>query len=256
MAGTSPAGSRRPSIAMRTVCPSRRSLDVPVPARERDNARDLRVLADSLDQLLIVGERHLRVVPWQVRRSQQHLPARTPGQPLNRHPPAGRPPIARPRWRAEGLSCRSRSLFFRATCQGRFGGLARSIAVRAGGRCECTGTVPPGYRVTQLSPACIRKSPRRRKGPRSTARMVAGTSGCSRRNTGRLVGQGPWTGQRRTTSATSAALAASGAIHGRCPALNTSGKPAQALAKRRDRCGSKYTVISLPGNASPWPRPG
>jgi len=34
--------------------------------------------------------------------------------------------------------------------------------------------------VTHPSAACIRRSPRRRKGPRSTARMVAGTSGCSR----------------------------------------------------------------------------
>ena len=33
--------------------------------------------------------------------------------------------------------------------------------------------------VTQPPDACIRRSPRRRKGPRSTARMVAGTSGCS-----------------------------------------------------------------------------
>ena len=33
--------------------------------------------------------------------------------------------------------------------------------------------------VTHPSAACIRRSPRRRKGPRSTARMVAGTSGCS-----------------------------------------------------------------------------
>ena len=34
--------------------------------------------------------------------------------------------------------------------------------------------------VTHPPAACIRRSPRRRKGPRSTARMVAGTSGCSR----------------------------------------------------------------------------
>ena len=33
--------------------------------------------------------------------------------------------------------------------------------------------------VTQPPAACIRRSPRRRKGPRSTARTVAGTSGCS-----------------------------------------------------------------------------
>ena len=33
--------------------------------------------------------------------------------------------------------------------------------------------------VTQPPAACIRRSPRRRKGPRSTVRMVAGTSGCS-----------------------------------------------------------------------------
>ena len=33
--------------------------------------------------------------------------------------------------------------------------------------------------LTQPPAACIRRSPRRRKGPRSTARTVAGTSGCS-----------------------------------------------------------------------------
>jgi hypothetical protein len=33
--------------------------------------------------------------------------------------------------------------------------------------------------VTQPPAVCIRRSPRRRKGPRSTARIVAGTSGCS-----------------------------------------------------------------------------
>jgi hypothetical protein len=53
------------------------------------------------------------------------------------------------------------------------------------------------------------------------------------------------------TSATSAALAASGAIHGRRLALNTSGSPRRHSAKCRHRCGSKYTVISLPWCAFP-----
>jgi len=53
------------------------------------------------------------------------------------------------------------------------------------------------------------------------------------------------------TSATSAALAASGAIQGRCRPLNTSGSPRRHSPKCRHRCASKYTVISLAGYAFP-----
>jgi len=52
-------------------------------------------------------------------------------------------------------------------------------------------------------------------------------------------------------SATSAALAAPGAIQGRCLPLNTSGSPRRHSPECRHRCASKYTVISLPWYAFP-----
>ena len=52
-------------------------------------------------------------------------------------------------------------------------------------------------------------------------------------------------------SVVAAAPAASGAIQGLCLTLNTSGSPRTHSAKCRHRCGSKYTVISLPWYAFP-----
>ena len=123
----------------------------------------------------------------------------------------------------------SRSLFFWAIGRARrFGGRRTQRRRRAGGRCACTCTAPPGYRSPSRPAACIRRSPRSRKGPRSTARIVAGTSGCSPAIPGACKCRAP-DGQRPMISATSAALAASGAIQGCCLPLNTPGKPAQAL---------------------------
>ena len=70
-------------------------------------------------------------------------------------------------------------------------------------------------------------------------------------NTWRLVVQGPGRAAADDLGYQRRARGVPGAIHGRCPALNTSGSPRRHSAKSRHRCGSKYTVISLPGNASP-----
>jgi len=103
--------------------------------------------------------------------------------------------------------------------------------------------------VTQPPVACIRRSPRRRKGPRSTARTVAGTSGCSpaipvpgSAGPGRAAAD-DLGDQRRARGVRG--------DPGRCLPLNTSGSPRRHSAEWRHRCASKYTVISLPWCAFP-----
>ena len=67
--------------------------------------------------------------------------------------------------------------------------------------------------------------------------------------TWRLGVQGP-DGQRRMTSATSAAPPASGAIQGRCR-IDPPEAPGGTRRECRHRCGSKNSVIRRPGTASP-----
>ena len=92
---------------------------------------------------LIVGERHLRVVPGKYA---DHNNTCRPRRTLNRHPPAGRPPIACRRWRVEGVSWRITVTVLPGDLPGTVRGPRTQHRRRAGGRCECTGTVPPGSR--------------------------------------------------------------------------------------------------------------
>ena len=93
------------------------------------------------DQLLINGERHLRVLG----KYADHCNTCPPHRTLNRHPPAGRPPIACRRRRAEGCPGGSRSLYFWPTRQARrFGGVARSIAERLAGAASAPAKGCPG----------------------------------------------------------------------------------------------------------------
>ena len=102
--------------------------------RQIGNAR-----RECLDQLLIVGERHLRV-PRKVRRPLQHLPATPDAEPT---PTSGasahRPPAPGGR---TGCPGRSRSLYFWQAR--RFGGLARSIAERLAGAASAPAQRRPG----------------------------------------------------------------------------------------------------------------
>ena len=132
---------------------------------------------ECLDQLLIVGERHLRVLGKHAGHYNTCRPHRT----LNRHPPAGRPPIAcrRPEGGGGVLADHGPCTSGRP---GRPGGSGASHAASQNGWRALRVHRHSAARVSVTEPpaAYIRRSPRTRKGPRSTARMVAGTSGCSR----------------------------------------------------------------------------
>ena len=104
--------------------------------RQIGNAR-----RECLDQPLVVGERHLRVLGKYAGHYNTCRPRRT----LNRQPPAGRPPIACRRRRTEGCPGESRSLYFWPARQvRRFGGLARSIAERLAGTASAPAQCRPG----------------------------------------------------------------------------------------------------------------
>ena len=106
--------------------------------RQIGNAR-----RECLDQPLVVGERHLRVLGKYAGHYNTCRPRRT----LNRRPPAGRPPIACRRRRMEGVSW---GITVPVLLAGPAGPVVRGSRTQhrrtAGGHCECTGTVPPGSR--------------------------------------------------------------------------------------------------------------
>ena len=129
-----------------------------------------------LDQLLIVGERHLRVPG----KYADHYNTCRPHRTLNRHPPAGRPPIACRRWRGLGgvLADHGHCSSGRPARDG--SGASHEASQKGWRALRVHRHSAARVSVTEPPAACIRRSPRTRKGPRSTARMVAGTSGCSR----------------------------------------------------------------------------
>jgi hypothetical protein len=109
-----------------------------ITGRQIGNAR-----RECLDQLLIVGERHLRVLGKYADHCNtcRYNTCRS-HRTLNRHPSAGRPPIACRRRRPRGCPGGSRSLYFWQAR--RFGGLARSIAERLAGAASAPAQCRPG----------------------------------------------------------------------------------------------------------------
>ena len=108
--------------------------------------------------------------------------------------------------------------------------------------------------VTQLSAACIRKSPRRRKGPRSTARMVAGTSGCSLGIPWCLVVQGPGRAAADDLGYQRRARGVRG-DPGPLPGIEHLRKPAEALGEMPAslRVEVHSDLTALVGLPRPWP---
>ncbi len=166
--------ARHPHAPIPIIWTERRGRCGPNAIAERQigNAR-----RECLDQLLIVGERHLRVLGEHAghyttcRSSPDAEPAPASGASAHRRPaPEGgggvlgdHGPCTSGRPGGPGGSGASH-----AASQNGW----RALRVHRHSAAQVSVTEPPA--------AYIRRSPRTRKGPPSTARMVAGTSGCSR----------------------------------------------------------------------------
>ena len=218
---------------------------------ERDAGRPDRQRPPRMprDQLLIVGERHLRVVPGKYA---DHYAACRPHRTLNQHPPAARAPIARPAPDGGGgVLGRITVTVLPGDLPGDGSGAShaasqngwRALRVHRHSAARVSVAGPPGCIYPQIAAGEERAAVDGPDGGRDL-RLLTG-------NTWRLVVQGPGRAAADDLGYQRRARGVRGDPRP-VPGIEYLRKPAQALGEMPAWLQvEKYTVISLPWNAFP-----